>query len=611
MSVDSITPKISPETAKTLHGLFMERVRRTPYHCAYRHWDPSSKSWHDTTWREAANEVSRWQAAMRREGFLVGDRVAIMAKNRLEWVFFDQAALSLGLVVVPLYLNDRPENVAYCLEDSGARLLVIDGDVQWRGLRSSIPALVSLTKILCFQTVRDSGDPRVQEVGTWLAVSEVSAPQESLTVDLNSLATIVYTSGTTGRPKGVQLTHQNLLWNAYQGLQLISVGSNDLFLSFLPLSHALERMAGYYLAIMTGATVAFARSILQLSEDLQTVRPTVLICVPRVLEKIHARIEESIAVPTENASFSARLVHRVFRLALSIGWKQFLWDQGRQPWHVSLLISKPLDLLVARKIRNRLGGRLRLVVSGGAALSGKVAQFFIALGVPVCQGYGLTEHSPVISVNPLENNDPFSVGIPLPGVECQINEQNELWIRSPSVTQGYWKNPTATEAIVDTEGWLRTGDQACFSGKHLKIIGRIKEILVLSNGEKVPPVDMEMAIESDPLFEQVLVAGEGKSFLSAILVLNDAQWTTFCQSKNFDSKDPAVLSEKTLQKAVLARIRTKTQSFPGYAQIRGVHLTKELWTVENALLTPTLKPRRAQILARYGSELEILYQGLE
>ncbi|MEW7979126.1 MAG: AMP-binding protein [Candidatus Sedimenticola endophacoides] len=266
------------------------------------------------------------------------------------------------------------------------------------------------------------------------------------------LATIVYTSGTTGRPKGVMLNHHNILCNAAAGLEMITVYPRDRTLSFLPLSHMLERTAGYYLMLLAGASVAFARSIPLLGEDLRDIRPSILISVPRIFERVYGRIMEQV----ESAPAPRRWL---FEQATRIGWKSFEHHQGRRPWSPDLLFQPLLDALVGGRVRARLGGRLRFAISGGAALSASIARTFIALGVPIQQGYGLTEFAPIISVNRLEDNLPASVGTPLPEVEVRVDEHQELLVRGCSLMQGYWNDPGGTAQALDPQGWLHTGDQ--------------------------------------------------------------------------------------------------------------------------------------------------------
>ncbi|SFM52984.1 long-chain acyl-CoA synthetase [Ectothiorhodospira mobilis] len=596
---------ITPAEAGTLAGLLRERIARTPERIAYRQYDPEGEAWVPRTWAQVGREVARWQAALLREGLSPGDRVAVMLRNCQEWVIFDQACLGLGLITVPLYTDDRPDNIAYVLGDAGARLLVLGGRMQWRRLQEVRERLDTVQRVVSVQRIEPGEfpeDPRLMALEEW-APPDGGGELTIRDVEPDALATIVYTSGTTGRSKGVMLTHQNILQNAYAAQQCAPMGPDDLFLSFLPLSHTLERTGGCYMPMMVGAQVAFARSVQGLSEDLQNLRPTVLISVPRIYELIYGRVITGL----ESRSALERLL---FRLTVGVGWRRFQHQQGRGGWHPGLLLWPLLKRLVADKVTARLGGRLRYAVCGGAPLPPPIARFFIGLGLPVYHGFGMTEASPVVSVNRPDDNLPASVGRPLPGVEVRIGPQDELLIRGPSVMQGYWNNPEATAETLDAEGWLHSGDKARFDEQgHIFIIGRIKDILVLGNGEKVPPADMEMAITLDPLFEQAMVLGEGRPFLSALVVLHREEWRRLAEELEVDPDDPAALQDRKVEKALLARVAEQLKEFHAYAQIRRLTPVLESWEVDNGLLTPTMKLKRRLILDRYAPQIEAMYAG--
>jgi len=399
------------------------------------------------------------------------------------------------------------------------------------------------------------------------------------------------------------LSHHNMLAVAHAAAASVDVYQQDLFLSFLPLSHTLERTAGYYLPMMAGAAVAHARSVPQLAEDLLRVKPTVLIAVPRIFERVHGRIMEQL----QKQSGAARTL---FRATVRLGWQNFQRRQGRARWTPGLLLLPLLQRLVGNKVTAKLGGRLRYAVSGGAALPFPVAKTFIGLGLEILQGYGLTETSPVISVNRPDHNDPASVGEPLRGMEVRIGENEELLVKSPGIMLGYWNNHAATAAMIDPDGWLHTGDQARIEDGRVYITGRIKDILVLSNGEKVPPADMEAAICMDPLFDQALVLGEGRPCLAALLVLNSDLWFGFARELGLDPFRRESLEDERLLKKVLARVQQQLHDFPGYAKIRRVALSLEPWTVDNGLLTPTLKVKRAKVLEQFADQAQALFEAV-
>ncbi len=590
---------IEPAAINTLAQLLLERVRRTPTHEAYRQFDTALQSWRSTTWMEALHEVKRWRLALLSETLQTGDRVGIMLGNCREWVFMEQAALGLGLVVVPLFTNDRAENVGYILGDAGVKVLLIGGAEHLELLRPIHPQLASLARVLILQSdVHEPVLDNLRAVTAWLpSDAPAFTPHAGQPGDL---ATIVYTSGTTGRPKGVMLSHRNILSNAYAGT--VYTIPNDLFLSFLPLSHMLERTLGYYIPMMTGATVAYARSVPQLGEDLVTIRPTLLISVPRIYERVYARVQEQLA--TKSA-----LARLLFEQAVQIGWERFLTQQGRAAWTPKLLLWPLLNQLVARKVLSKLGGRLRVAIAGGAALAPHIAKTFIGLGLPLIQGYGLTETSPIISGNKPGDNIPDSVGEPLLGVQVRVAENGELLTKGDGVMLGYWNCPEATQRIIDADGWLHTGDKARIESNHIFITGRLKDIIVLANGEKIAPGDMELAIAADPLFEHALVMGEGRPFLSALVSLQAEQWQKLATQLNVNSAAVDALDSKPVLDELQRRIALRTGAFPGYAQIRRVAVTREPWTIDNGLITPTLKLRRDRIVEYFPTQVQRLYAG--
>jgi long-chain acyl-CoA synthetase len=346
--------------------------------------------------------------------------------------------------------------------------------------------------------------------------------------------------------------------------------------------------------MQAGAQVAFARSVQALAEDLQTIRPTILISVPRIYERFHERIHEQLRE-------KSRVARWLFRQTMNSGWRRF--QKLRSPlWPV-------FNKLVAHKILQRLGGRLRLAICGGAPMPLPVGRTFLSLGMNLVQGYGLTETSPIVCGVREKDNHLGSVGIPLNGVEIRIGPQQELWTRSPSVMLGYWNNPQATRDIIDDEGWLHSGDQASIEHGRITITGRLKDIIVLSTGKKVAPLEMEIAVTAHPLIEQVLIAGEGKAFLVALVILNGEQWQPLCAEHGMDARAPASLHDAHLQAAVLRQINGQLSDFPKHARIRRLWLGLDPWTVENGMVTPTLKLRRKLVLEHYAGIVESLYTG--
>ena len=561
--------RIVPEDSWTLTDLFLARVRHSPQGKAYRWFNGSA--WVELTWAQAAAEVGRWQAALAKENLEPGDRVGLCARNRVEWMLFDQAALGLGLVIVPLFYNDRPDNMAYCLNDADAKLLLLEDGKLWPAMRELVPGI---GRAICLADA-PRADQRAVSVKKWLP-KKGGAPQRS-PAKAADLATLVYTSGTTGRSKGVMLTHRNIIADLSAVLQAVSeiCDRPHRFLSFLPLSHMFERTVGYYVPMCMddNAQVVYARSISELGEDLLSQQPSIIVSVPRIFERVYAKIEASLP--------PGSLKRRLFEKTVDIGWKRYRKEAA---WHEQLLWPL-LDRLVASKVRARLGGRIEYIFLGGAALAPHLLKVFTGVGLTFIHGYGLTETSPVAACNRLADNDPLSVGHPVPGTEARVGENGELHVRGPIIMQGYWKNPQATRAVLEPDGWFHTGDVVEIRDNRIYIRGRVKDVIVLSNGEKIPPGDAEQAIMQDTVFEQVMLVGEGRAHFGLLVVSKVENEGELCRRANEQLKH-----------------------FPGYARIRHLARVAEPWTVENDLITPTLKMKRNKIEERYAQEIEAMYK---
>lgn len=548
----------------------LKQHQSSPNRILYRQF--IDKDWVDFKASEIIDYVCAWQSYFRQMGMIEGDRVAICLKNSITWVAVDQAALGMGLVSVPLYVDDNAANIAYCIENSGSRIVVVENDRIAKNLKAenigeahllSLKSELTDGEVAGIQSVDEALKPHLK----------TSVPIEVLNLPEDTLATICYTSGTSGRPKGVMLSHKNVSANVNSCFQLDIAKPDDTFLSFLPMSHMFERTGGYYLPLRVGAKVIYARGINQLPEDLATQAPTVLFAVPRIFEKFYGRIQSSI----KDSGFKSR----AFNKLVDVGWRM---EQGKggilDHFQLPLLRAK-----VAQPILERLGGRLRLAVVGGAALDATIAKSFIAMGLPILHGYGMTEACPVISVNRPEGNVPESVGPALPQVQVKLGENDELLAKGPNIMLGYWENVEATKQAIDADGWLHTGDVAEITNDRIFIRGRIKDIMVLSNGEKFSPQDAETAIIGDDVFEQIVLVGEGRAYISLIAVTANS-------------------NEKELVKRANARLA----HLPRYIRVRRVLTTKEPWTVDNGLLTPTLKVKRLKVLEAFKDRIEDLYR---
>ncbi|PVY93293.1 long-chain acyl-CoA synthetase [Acidovorax sp. 99] len=605
-------------SVQTLPQLLAYRAARTPHAEAYRAFDPPRQAWASLTWAQTAERVSTWAQALAAMQLPPAARVAILLPNGLNAMCADQATLAVGGVPVPLHAIDNPGSIAYILADCEASMLIVSQAEQWEKIRAvgtpfpALRAVVITDDDDAFKATPASGDsPAVGSLAQWLTgAAQTDAATVATGPQADDLAAIVYTSGTTGKPKGVMLTHRNVVSDVKAVLERIAPTVDDVFLSFLPLSHTFERTGGYYLPIAAGSCVAYARSVAQLAEDLKTIRPTVLVSVPRIYERIHAKLIEKLS-PTPWKM-------QLYEAAQNKGWARFCAAQrlpaptpdassqaagwmAALPWPV-------LQALVAKPLLAQFGGRVRVAVSGGAPLSPTIAKCFLGLGLPLIQGYGMTETAPVVSVNALDDNDPACVGKALPGVEVRIGDNHELQVRGPIVMKGYWKRPEDTAKILSPDGWLGTGDQADIVNGRIYIKGRIKEIIVTSTGEKIPPGDLELALLADPLLEQAFVVGENRPFIACVAVLNPGEWQRLAADLGLNPQAADSLNHPSVHRAVLARIEKNTASFARYAVPRTVHLTLEPWTIENTFMTPTLKLKRNNLMAHFAEAIEGMYQ---
>lgn len=600
----SAKPSFGLENFTTLPQLLVNSVERYGEREALRQFDKETKSWHSLSYAQLMVRVMEWRRAYAAMNLERGTRIGILMPNSIDHACADQAALANGLVPVPLHAIDTPGASAFILSDSRAKVLVTNKLTRWKQIKAAGDDLQDLTAVIITENEVDDETGMVRGLSEWLAAGThvVELPEGPKEDDL---AGIVYTSGTTGRPKGVMLTHGNIVSNVKATLECVFPQVGDIFLSFLPLSHTFERTAGYYLALATGCTIAYNRSVLLLADDLKTIRPTVIISVPRVYERIFARVHDKLKKSRPAARY-------LFDWAVEIGWRDFCRRNHLPVEHTGRAwldgLMRPLVRKVSSTLLDQFGGRLRIAISGGAALSSKVARTFCGLGLPIIQGYGMTEASPIIAGNNRTLNQPNTVGKPFNNVEVRLGEGDEIQIKGPSITRGYWNRPDATADAFTEDGWFRTGDVGGFNELGLlSIKGRIKEIIVTSTGEKVPPADLEAAIETDPLFSQCYVIGENRPYLSLITVVNPDEWASFAKSCGVDPADPASLDNPSVKTAALKRAKTAAGEFPHYALPRAVVLTQEPWTIENGLITPTLKLKRGPLSKKFANVIAQLY----
>ena len=532
------------------------------------------------SWIEARAQIEEIALGLIDLGLQPGDRVAILSGNRPEWAIADLAVLSAGGVTVPIYATLTAPEIEHLLRDSGAHILFVsDPELMGKVLHLQKPLEL---KIILFDAPYRVSGPRVWWLGELLGLGRTASAEQrkALTLRLEEgnaqgLASIIYTSGTTGAPKGVQLTHDNFLSNCRAVKEVLPIGEQDLLLSFLPLSHVFERMAGYYFVLSVGGTIAYAENMESVPKNLLEVRPTVVTGVPRFYEKIHERVLAAV----ESGS---PLKQALFGWAFRAG--------GKNP-----LSRRVADRLVFSKLRRRLGGRLRFCISGGAPLPKPIAEFFYTAGILILEGYGLTETSPVIACNRLDRFRFGTVGLPLPGLEVKIAEDAEVLTRGPHVMTGYYGNPAATAEVIDGEGWFHTGDIGVLDADgFLAITDRKKDLIKTSGGKMVAPQKLEAALKEDQVIADCVVIGDRRKYLTALIV-----------------PDPAKLQDLTGQQAharVWERVEQVNRTLASFEQIKKITLLPEPFTLGGGELTPTLKVKRRIVSERYADSIEAMYR---
>ena len=594
------------DLVRVLPELLTHHMEKRPDLPLFTFWLPTEKTWKTINVKETVEQITRWRHALVKEGLTKGDRCAMLLPNGINAILFDQSVLANALVPVPLHAVDTAGSSSYIINDSGAKLLVTGRLNRWEAIRDTEDHPALKTVVITGEPVQEhqDGDVRVVGLDQWL--TEGNGTELPAGPEPQDLAALVYTSGTTGKPKGVMLTHRAILANVTGVLQNICPEPEDVWLSFLPLSHTFERTTTYYTAMGFGNRVAFNRNIGLLADDLKVIRPTILMSVPRIYEKVYDKIQDALV---KKPAF----VQKLFHTAVDVGYRRFCRENGLpvQGGFLSLFdpfIAGFLDKKVGAGIRSIFGGRPRIFISGGAAFNPEVSRTFLGLGINILQGYGMTETAPIMSVNKVGDNHPQTVGPALVNIEVRVGENDELQMRGPSLMNGYWNRPADTKAVFTEDGWLRTGDQAdIFSDGHIRIKGRIKEIIVTSTGEKVPPADLEQALESDHLVSQAMVVGENRPYIAALVVLNAQEWKKLATELKLDADDPLSLETRAARQAVLRRVKAAAAGFPNYAVPRQVRLFLEPWSIENGLMTPTLKLKRGPMRIRFADAIESLY----
>lgn len=563
-------------------------------------------SWEDISWQQFGDRIVRAARGLAALGFQPGDRLAILADNRPEWPLIDLACLYLGGVDVPLYLTSSPDDLAYILNDAGACVLAVAGDDQRQKIAQIASEVSSLKHVIHLDT--DSApDISLPSRLTALSLTDLLASGEhgsepAQPVSDPGLATIIYTSGTTGRPKGVMLSHTNMLANVEDAAAILPLSEEDLFLSFLPLSHGFERTGGLYTSLWTGGTIAYGGGIASLTDDLAAVRPTILCCVPRVLERVY----QHLLGERENAPF---VKQKILSWALEVGRAvgRVRTANATLPFPLGLQHSLA-DRLVFRTLRKALGGRIRFLVSGGAPLNADLAGFFYGAGIPVYEGYGLTEAGPVVACNTPDHNRVGSVGTPLPQVSVRIADDGEVCVRGPNVMAGYYNRPEDTAAALDAEGWLHTGDIGAIDDQgFLAITDRKKDLLITSQGENVAPQPIEGRFRQEPLIEEACLIGDQRPYLTILLVPDRAFVEIMANTHGVSGEWPAILDHPAIRALFQQCFETVNSSLPRHAQPRQFALLAEPFSQASNELTPTLKVKRRTVLQTRQAAIDGLY----
>lgn len=549
------------------------------------------------TYSQLASRIRHVASGLMRSGIKMGDRVAILMENRPGWAVADYAILSTGAVTVPLYCSYRPQDVAYVLKDAGVAAVFVSGG---QLLQNLLKAVTDCPDIQAVYALEQSSEEMVHHV-TELEVCDVDVPAleaRLASLDRDQLATLVYTSGTTANPKGVMLSHGNILANLEAIPNIIELTAEDKLLSFLPLAHALERMAGHFLPYSFGLSVAFAERPDTVAKNLTETHPTIMIAVPRMLEVVRSRILGQVAK-------QSGLKQKLFHHFLSLAGKAARQDVSS----LDALILKLLDRMVGAKIRERFGGRIRLMVSGGAPLSAEVAEFFEAIGIPVLEGYGLTESSPLISANPVDDRRIGSVGKPVTGVRVKIAGDGEILARGANIMQGYWHLDGETKEAVDDDGWLHSGDIGLLDDDgYLYITGRKKELIVNSGGENIAPARIETLLDGDEEIEQAVIYGDQKPYLVALIIPNEEACMAWAKEEGLPETDwESLCASDIFRKVLQTKISQILKPLNPYEQVRRIHILTKPFTIEDGLVTPTMKIKRHKVYERYAETLEQLY----
>jgi long-chain acyl-CoA synthetase len=561
--------------------------------------------------REVADRVRRAARGLSSLGVRRGDRVAILSENRPEWAIADFACLTAGLTDVPIYPTLPPDQIAYILKDSASVAIFVSNKVQAekiREIRSQLPALKTVIGFDEIPGLANMSLAELEKRGTTGENNESTTVyrEDALRIKPDDIATIIYTSGTTGEPKGVMLSHDNIFSNVAASRTKIPFEGEDTALSFLPLSHIFERMGGHYLMFATGTSIAYAESIDTVPVNLQEVRPTIVLSVPRLYEKMYARI-------LETALTGGFLKRKIFFWARGVAER---WANeklaGREPGGMLAKQYGIAQKLVFSKLKARTGGRLRYFVSGGAPLSPEINKFFYAAGLVILEGYGLTETSPVIAVNTPKDFRIGTVGKPIEGVEVKIASDGEILTRGPHVMKGYYNKPEATREAIEPDGWFHTGDIGELQDSFLAITDRKKDIIVTAGGKNIAPQPLENKVKTNKYVAQAVMLGDKRKFPSMLVVPNFDQLEKWAMKHNIIWTDRAqLLRMPTIQAKMEKEVNKELAGAAHFEIPKKIGLLEHDFTIERGELTPTQKVKRRAIDKRYKAMIDAMYEEAE
>lgn len=549
-------------------------------------------------------------------GVEAGDRIGIVAENRLEWVMSDMAIAALGAVDVPVFPTLTPFQLQYIYTNCNASIVIVSNAFQLSKLLKIREELDAIEYIIVMQEDAKLPDDKVLSLSDVIERGRRKFDDAERTkrfvetankVREDDLLTIIYTSGTTGNPKGVMLTHKNLLSNVVAANDVVNLSDKDVFLSYLPMCHAYERIGGYYIAFAYGATTAFAESIDTVRTNLQEIKPTIMTSVPRLFE----RIKNGVVAKVEKDPPAKQ---KIFKWALSVGKK---YVEGQMKGSIGIFTRTQYalaDKLVFSKVRALTGGRLRYFVSGGGALPSDVNEFFRMLGMVILEGYGLTETSPVLTITRPDNNEIGTVGTPLFNVEIKIANDGEILARGPNIMRGYWKDPQATAETIDEQGWLHTGDIGFVNERgNLKITDRKKNIFVSSGGKNIAPVPIENAILQSKFVDQIMLIGEKREFCTALIVPDYELLRSLANAAGVQPGEAlgSIINNERIVREIKRDIDLHQRDLAKYERVRKITLLPESFNEDNGMLTPTLKVKRKVVEEKYKELIEKMYEGSE